>query len=244
MKPRALVLCALVLALVSSESRAEWYAGVYGGYSSTHDLTPNMGAVPGASQIGVPILGLNGTTLNNLSMGNSGIVGGRIGFFLPKDLRPEIRLDWIGLEVDVFHVNPELKAQTVTAVNTVTTCANPCVTPVTTNTASSFSIGSTTLDLTGATGNIVFRIPLELIQPYAGAGVGAFGFSASNSGLGNVVNIHAGYQAFGGVKMFLTPSLSLFVEYKRLMSTVHFGSSIAADYTSDNAIAGIAWHFR
>ena len=39
-------------------------------------------------------------------------------------------------------------------------------------------------------------------------------------------------------------TLSLFAEHKRLMSTVHFASNFKADYTSDNAIAGIAWYFR
>jgi len=120
----------------------------------------------------------NGIELSDLDFKNALGYGGKVGYFFPD------YLDWLGLEFEVFTSNPHVKQPNVTAGFS----------------GSSSSLG--TLDgshlriITPAV-NVMFRVPGYYVEPYVGAGIGAFLARISDS-TGSDNDVSPGVNALGG----------------------------------------------
>jgi len=249
----------------SHEAQAEWYVGGYGGLStsgSLDDVTmPLLGqrlAEQQFPQANEPLdLSGRGTLTqtfktSDISLKSAAIYGGKVGYFFTEE-----KLPWLGIELEAFSTNPKIKTQTLDTLHDITyqpnTPANAlqCQPPVPLPNCPAYSLNKSTLALqesslrvTTVALNLIARYPGEILQPYAGIGVGAFYFMSSGQIEGR--QFVPGLNAQGGLKVLATEEWGFFVEGKYNLANVNnlepnFG--LSGMYSIFHIVAGMAYHF-
>lgn len=215
-----LLTLASMLFLLASTAGAEPYLSVYGGLVQPHDAKIKNN--------------LSGET-GKMFFRDSSSVGLKAGYmFMSQD-----RSYSVGLQLDANAYQAHLK-ELVDSDGTVA--------PVTSNT-----------DFISVALSAVFRAEVEDIRPYAGAGAGWYYLNVGTGnkpvpavGLGSagwvsVSDSTYGFQAFAGVDVPLTKSLSLFAEYKFIMAEFSFSDKtyfpLDIDYQSSQLYAGLTYSF-
>jgi opacity protein-like surface antigen len=161
---------------------------------------------------GVPVV--NGRA-RDLSFDSSVVFGGKAGYFFERDLVGGN----VGAELDVYHFEPDLPAQTARFSGMVAGF----------NGDVRMRLQSADIDVTAVTVNLLYRFrllsesryPRGRFQPYLGVGAGAFiGRLATTTSPFDVnkdisdTDVRPGVQALGGARFFLTRNIALFAEYK------------------------------
>jgi opacity protein-like surface antigen len=165
-------------------------------------------------------LELSGTPIVNgrahdLALDTSLLYGGKLGYFFDVDLLGGNT----GIELDVFHFEPDVRSQTVKF--------SGLLTGVTGDTRT--HIQRADVDITAITLNALYRFrlaadrayPRGRFQPYVGVGAGAYIAQLATKTSPFDVNknisdtdVRAGFQALAGVRWFFTPHIAVFAEYK------------------------------
>ena len=209
--------CVTVSYLPTTMAQAEWYVGGYGGLA-------NPGAFSNAT-LSDPIVGggVSKARINDLELKTSLAWGAKAGYFFEG--RP-----WLGLETDLYTLNPDVKAQTI-------------VGGTTSGRVFADNIQSTSLRLTTWALNIIIRSPSmsEVFQPYGGMGYGLF-FATSEKGGQSNTQISPGFQLVAGARYVLTSRWAIFGEFKFNRATLRF-SEIRGNYDSQLFAFGVMWHF-
>jgi hypothetical protein len=248
----------LGIAITGADSgvQAEWYAGGYGGLSTSGSI----------SDVTMPLLGQRlaeqqfpqandpldsngrGTLTQNfktsdVSLKNSAIFGGKVGYFFTQE-----KLPWLGVELEDFSTNPKIKTQMLDTEHDVTYQPNTpgtpaqCNIPVPTSPAcpayavnnSTVSLQESSLRVTTVAFNLIARYPGTFLQPYAGVGAGAFYFSSSNGSIQGR-QFYPGLNLLAGTKVLVTETWGLFAEGKYNLANVSnfdptFGQSGMVQY--------------
>lgn len=209
----SIVLIVVALVFLPTFSQAEWYVGGQAGFSKPNDLEDIEG-----------IKSAKGITLNDQDLHNALGYGMKIGYFFPD------RMNWLGLEFEAFTSNPHIKQQTVTA-----------------------STGGSSITLSSVAGthfrvitpavNLILRFPGYYVEPYAGAGVGAF-IGTLSSDAGSDTDLSPGVNALGGLRFYFNDEIALFTEYKYNYTKFEFSDSyIKGTYSSHALYMGLSYHF-
>ncbi len=182
------ILIALTIALgiflfTSTPAIAEWYGGLQLGFQTPQDLKK-------VKEVG----SANGISLSNLDVENALLYGAKAGYFLPG------MMDWLGMELEVFTANPHIKQQNAIA-----------------------KLGSSSAKVDGFSGNHLrlittapnwmVRYPGYVVEPYAGAGIGAFWAKLSDSA-GSDTDMAHGVNVLAGLRFYLNQQVALFTEGK------------------------------
>jgi len=249
------------------QTRAEWYAGAYGGVSLGGRITDGSLPIYGQNQAQAlfpnPSPSRGDYTASTFSLNdsiklkNSAMFGGRVGYFFNAYGYP-----WAGLEVEAFTTQPDIKQQTVPYTNGILSNRQIIVTPAqpqSTVVNSTVPIGESTLRVTTVALNAVVRYPGKVFQPYAGVGVGLFYFQGTSSFQGNLTftpgdpplkfdgnDLQPGLNTFAGMKYFFSDKVALFGEYKYNRATINrlddvFG--LKGNYSIMHVLGGVAYHF-
>ena len=175
---------------------------------------------------------------------NSFLYGGKVGYFLPS------YLTWLGIEADVYHLNPHLKQHTFS----IDSPGGP--TPVT---------EGIRLSMTNMALRVVIRSPGRIpgepdrrfassadwwqrVEPYLAVGP-AFFFTHTSTQGGRSSDTNLGFSLAFGSRYFLHSSLALFAEYKldgthlTLSNALGGGAGLRGDYTAHNLSVGMTYHF-
>lgn len=106
------------------------------------------------------------------------------------------------------------------------------------------------LKVYSATANLIFRYPGDMVRPYIGAGGGYYRGKIDDVGvLGETFagddDEEWGWQALAGVDILITPSISLFAEYKYTAVDFSFGGEVEVDldYEASQVYGGVSYHF-
>ena len=158
-----------------------------------------------------------GRTGSNLGLQNSPIYGLKVGHFLDT-------LKYFGGEAELYSATPFLKQQPLTLSN-----------PLATRTIPGAHQRVTTAAL-----NVVYRYPGQVVQPYAGVGLGVFWFTPPTSTAGSAVR--PGLNVLAGTRVLVTPQIALFGEYK-YNHTSFPGGDFQAHYTAHFVVFGVGYHF-
>jgi len=158
-------------------------------------------------------------TARDLKFETSVVVGGKVGYFFGATLLGGN----VGLEAEAYHFQPDAMQQSSRFVGSLGGApADRLV-----------RVQHADLDVTGAALNVLYRVPLatsaELprgrFQPYAGVGLAVLIAKLSTTTTPFDVNktisatdVQPALQVLGGVRMFLSPHVAVFVEYKFLQS--------------------------
>jgi opacity protein-like surface antigen len=197
-----------LLAAAPPPAAAEPYLAAYAGAAFTErkDLRTEL------ELNGVPLV--NGRA-QDLKFDTSPVFGGKLGYFFGADLLGGNS----GLELDVYHFQPDVPRQTVTFSGQLGAVTGETRT----------QLQRADIDITAVTVNAVYRFRLAAdrehpngrFQPYVGIGAGAFIAHLSTKTSPFDVNkdiddtsTRAGFQALAGGRWLVTRNLSLFVEYK------------------------------
>ena len=204
-----LIAAVFVLCLSTNSSRAEFYFG---------------GAIGGNFPLDFSDVELN--SINNppidLSLENSLAYGGKAGYFFSS-------LKWLGVEVEAFNTNPNIKQQVI-VVNGV---------PI--------NISGINLAVTTAAVNLVARYPGKRFEPYIGAGPGVFIARISQGGVNSETAVVPGVNVIGGGRVYLTDWLALFTEYKFNYAKFDFDNGaigFQGTYIANHVHGGISIHFK
>jgi len=160
-----------------------------------------------------------GFTGSNLGLQNSPIYGFKVGHFLDN-------LKYFGSEVEVYSATPFLKQQQFTL-------SGPSGTATAT-------VPGGHQRVTTAAVNLVYRYPGQVIQPYAGAGLGWFWFTTPTTTAGSAVR--EGLNVLAGVRVLVTHQMAVFGEYK-YNHTSFPGGDFKANYNAHFAVFGVGYHF-
>lgn len=130
-----------------------------------------------------------GVTGSNLDLQNSPIYGLKVGHFMDN-------LKYFGAEAELYTATPFIKQQQLTL-------SGPSGTGV---------IQGGHLRVTTAAFNVVYRYPGQVVQPYAGVGLGFSWFTSPTSTADSAVR--PGLNVLAGTRVFITEQMALFGEYK------------------------------
>jgi opacity protein-like surface antigen len=247
---------------------AEWYMAGYGGISVEGKVTdvsmPTLGdARAQAKAAGIFTFLPNDLTnrydqqmsVSDLNLKNSPIVGAKIGYYFN-----DYGYRWLGVEVEAFTTQPNVKQQTFQTSQTILYSGNGIPSPpgspilcgpTATNppicggpTLPNGSIGEARLRVSTVAANLMFRYAGKFLEPYAGIGVGVFHFIGSAPL--NGTTIVPGLNVLGGIKYFATEHFNIFAEYKYNRATIdglgtNFG--MGGDYQITHVVGGIGWNF-
>jgi len=158
-----------------------------------------------------------GRTGSNLGLQNSPIYGLKVGHFMDN-------LKYFGAEAELYSVTPFLKQQQLTL-------SNPSETQ---------TIPGAHQRVTTAAFNVVYRYPGQVVQPYAGVGLGVLWFTPPTSTAGSA--IRPGLNVLAGTRVFITQQMALFGEYKYNHSSFP-GGDFQAHYTAHFVVFGVGYHF-
>ncbi len=125
---------------------------------------------------------------------------------------------------ELFSATPFLKQQQLTLSN-----------PLETQTISGAHQRVTT-----AAFNVVYRYPGQVVQPYAGVGLGVFWFTPPTSTAGSAVR--PGLNVLAGTRVFVTKQMALFGEDK-YNHTSFPGGDFKANYNAHFVVFGVGYHF-
>jgi opacity protein-like surface antigen len=162
---------------------------------------------------------ISGVTGSNLGLQNSPIYGLKVGHFLDN-------LKYFGGEAELYSATPFLKQQQLTLSS-----------PTGSQTA---TIPGAHQRVTTAALNVVYRYPGQVIQPYAGAGLGFFWFTTPTSTAGSAVR--PGLNVLAGTRVLVTPQMALFGEYKYNHASSP-GGDFKANYNAHFVVFGVSYHF-
>lgn len=167
--------------------------------------------------------GLAGLHGSNLGLQNSPIYGLKVGHFLDD-------LKYFGGEVELYSATPYLKQQQLTL-------SGPSGQLTTTIPGDHRRVTTTAF-------NFVYRYPGQIVQPYAGVGPGLFWFTTPTSTASS--SVRPGLNVLAGARVFLTPQVALFGEYKYNHTYYHAtfpGENFKANYNAHFVVFGIGFHF-
>ncbi len=204
--------------LFPNKAQGELYVGGYGGIA-------NPGAFSNVT-ISDPTLGggVTNARINDLELKGSFVGGAKGGYFFEGRR-------WLGLEMDVYSLKPNVKSQTIVG-------GTPSGRVFADN------IETIPLRLTTWAVNIIIRSPSldEVFQPYGGMGYGLFFANRSNDGLSDT-RVSPGFNLIAGARYALTPQWAFFGEFKFNRATIRF-SDIRGNYDSQLFVFGLMWHNR
>jgi len=131
---------------------------------------------------------------------------------------------YYGLEGEVFHTSPHIK--------------------------NLGNIPGIHFRVTSAMINGILRYPGLTFQPYIGFGGGlVFAHIDDSATTQSESDVAGGWNALAGLRVFLTPTVALFTEYKYTAATVRFEDTFAAnqgfeaDYRAQHVLMGLSYHF-
>ncbi len=131
---------------------------------------------------------------------------------------------YYGLEGEVFHTSPHIK--------------------------NLGNIPGIHFRVTSAMINGILRYPGLTFQPYIGFGGGLVLAHIDDSATTrSESDVAGGWNALAGLRIFLTPTVALFTEYKYTAATVQFDDTFAdnqgfeADYRAQHVLMGLSYHF-
>jgi opacity protein-like surface antigen len=162
---------------------------------------------------------MTGITGSNLGLQNSPIYGLKVGHFFDN-------LKYFGGEAELYSATPFLKQQQFTLSS-----------PTGSQTA---TIPGAHLRVTTAAFNVVYRYPGQVVQPYAGVGLGLFWFTTPTSTADSAVR--PGLNVLAGTRVFVTKQMALFGEYKYNHASFP-GGDFNANYTAHFVVFGVGYHF-
>lgn len=175
-----------------------------------------------AGQFGVSVHGAyddSENVVSDLALKNSWVYGAKLGHYFDK-------LKYFGVETEAYSLTPQIKQQAV-AINGIP----------------SGVISGSQLRVTTWAANVVYRYPGEIVQPYAGAGIGVFMAQASNA-TGSDTSLSPGLNLQAGLRVMVTKQVSLFGEYKFNWTRLNFkDSDERAQYKASLFVFGAGYHF-
>lgn len=206
---------AIILLLLVFSVFLKWtaHAESYVAGFAGYGLSAELSSVRGAGD-------LAGFTGSNLGLQNSPIYGLKAGHFLNN-------LKYFGGEMELYSATPFLKQQQFTV-------SGP-------SGSATATIPGVHQRVTTAAFNVIYRYPGQMIQPYAGAGLGFFWFTTPSSTAGS--EIRAGLNILGGVRVLVTQQIAVFGEYKYNHSSFPAGGDVTANYNAHFAVFGMGYHF-
>jgi len=228
MNTRAVLLMCVLMFGAAGPAHAEWYFSVFGGTAFSESKTTKT-QLDLTTPLGTATL-LDGT-FSEVDFHDSVLVGGKLGYFLTRPLLG----GHFGSELEFYYTEPAASRQTVEFQGTASGV------PVTTD----LSIQGVDFTVFTLALNLLYRVPLFTsdeypfgrVQPYIGAGVGAFiaTMHTRTSPFDNNTRIHdtdvrPGIQALGGLKFFVFRNVAVFAEYK-FVQTQEFTFNFKADGT-------------
>jgi len=199
-----------IFLFTSTPAKAEWYVGGQVGFVKPNDLKDVEGV--GSAK---------GIEFSDLDLKNALGYGVKVGYFFPD------YWDWLGLEFEVFTSNPHIKQQNVTA-------------KLGSSSISIESVPGSHLRIITSAVNVILRVPGYHVEPYVGAGIGAFWAHLSDSA-GSDNDIAPGVNALGGLRFYVNEEVALFTEYK--YNYAKFTDDINATYSSHGFFGGLSYHF-
>jgi opacity protein-like surface antigen len=211
----------LWLTLFSRPVQAEMYVAGQGGVSIPNRFS-NLVGVDGNA----------GFTVSDLSLQNSFIYGGKLGYYFDS-------MKWLGVETEVFNSTPHIKQQTATV-----SAGGVSVTGT--------LIGQSLRVLNWAPVNVVVRYQMGQFEPYAGVGMGVFFANIKDGGSGeSSSSTNVGLNTQLGLRYLVTKHVSLFGEWKYNRASFNFSSSsptqetggIKGDYSAHILAFGVGYHF-
>lgn len=216
--------------------RGEMYVAGFGGYTIGHGFDDVEGT------------GLaSGANVGDFGLKNSGVYGGKVGYFLPR------RLNWLGFEVEAFNTTPHIEQTAVAGIAVpgshlrVTTLAFNAIAR-----AKMMCERHDDHDRTrpAATTESDYRDhDFCRLQPYAGVGLGVFFARASDATGSASDNGVPGLNVLAGLRYFVTERVALFGEYKYNRATFEFdnvgvaGVGLKGDYSASHIVGGLSLHF-
>ncbi|MGH7312676.1 MAG: outer membrane protein [Candidatus Rokuibacteriota bacterium] len=227
-----LVICGGLALGPASPAHAELYLAVFGGTAFTESKTTET-RLDLTSPLGTVTV-LDGT-FTEVDFHDSLLVGAKLGYFFTRPLLG----GQFGSELDVSYTEPHASRQTVTFSGTMFGA------PTTTD----MSIQSVRFEVFTVALNLLYRLPLLTsaeyphgrLQPYIGAGAGAFiaTMYTRTSPFDSNTRIHdtdvqPGVQALGGLKFFVFRNVAVFAEY-RFAQTDEF----TFDFKATGTVGGV-----
>jgi len=163
-------------------------------------------------------------TASGVSVDESVVFGGKFGLWSDT-------VRWLGLELDISGYAADIPAQV----------------------ASGLSVVATDMDITAFGFHLLARIPLGLPEGdpmrrayfYLGGGPAILAVAGERGGVRQDVS-ELGLHALAGFKVFLSPNIALFAEYKFTFSEVTFditGGTEDIELMINQVYGGIAYHF-
>jgi opacity protein-like surface antigen len=228
MNTRAVVLmCGLMLG-AASPAQAELYLAIFGGTAFSESKTTKT-QLELTSPLGTTTL-LDGT-FSEVDFHDSVLLGGKVGYYLTHPVLG----GHFGSELEFYYTEPAASRQTVEFEGTASGL------PTTTQ----LSIQGVDFTVFTVALNLLYRLPLLTssdhpngrLQPYIGAGAGAFIATMhtrtspfdSNKRI-NDTDVRPGVQALAGLKFFVFRNVALFAEY-RFVQTQEFTFEFKAEGT-------------
>jgi opacity protein-like surface antigen len=211
-----------------SDSRhpSELYVAGFGGYTFGHGINDVDGTGLAA-----------GNSFGNIGLKNSGVYGGKLGYFLPD------RLNWLGLEIEGFNTTPHIKESSFATSShlRVTTLAFNAI--VRAKMMCDYDQNRRSDSRTSAERDS--RHDFCRLQPYVGAGLGLFFAKADNVS----DNAAPGLNALAGVRYYITRGVAVFGEYKYNRVNLDFdnlggsGAGLSGTYSASHVVGGLSFHF-
>ncbi len=204
---------------LATPAQAELYLAGQLGVSLAKDLSDVQGTGSDSGQ-----------TKSDRPLNDSVLEGVKIGYFFRYGTS-------VGLEVEAFKTNPNLKRGQATAISFPGARINSAV-----GAGSNFRLITTAA-------NVIVRFPGVQFGPYLephwyiGGGPGIF-FAELSDLPGTSSDVALGANLRAGVRVFVHKKVALFMEYKYNRATFEFDDlNLKADYSAHNAVLGVAAHF-
>lgn len=166
-------------------------------------------------------------SLSDLELQTSVMYGAKLGHYFNS-------MKWLGVETEVFNTTPHVKQQSVT-VN-----------------GAPFGVltGAYLRVLTWAPINLVARYQFGQLEPYVGVGLGLFFANLKDAQTGESTSSTApGLNTQVGLRYRVTNNVAIFAEWKYNRASFKFDqtptafSNIDADYSVNNVVFGVGYHF-
>jgi opacity protein-like surface antigen len=261
-RPALAVAASLLLAVPGLAAAEPYLAGFVGAA-----ITENNGLDTTQTNNPVSVNGVSflDGTLKNIEFDTSVVFGGKVGYYFDH---PALGGNF-GLELEVYHFEPNVASQTVVFSGTARTIFGTTLPPEFRTT-----IQKADIDVTAVGLNLLYRLelgqsdnfPHGRFQPYAGVGLGLFVATLSTTTTPFDTNksiedtdTQPGGQILLGARFFLSPNIAIFAEYK-FVQTAEFSFRFQetatalglpatetardqADLTQHQFLAGVGFHW-
>lgn len=175
-----------------------------------------------AGQFGVSVHGTYkdpDNVVSDLALKESWAYGAKLGHYLDN-------LKYFGVETEAYSLTPQIKQQTVTI-----------------NGVPAGTLSGSHLRVTTWAANVVYRYPGEILQPYAGVGIGVFVAQASNAAESDT-SLSPGLNVQAGLRVMVFKQVAVFGEYKFNWTRLNFkDSDESAQYKASLFVFGAGYHF-